>query len=192
MTGTDSVRAGALLLLVGAAACLREPVTPAAVPAAAAFSLAERVGWVHGRCLAIGRDQLARGAPVMVVITDEPQRVRPARIGERTADSSSCPPLLAGRVGVNGKSGVSFYRLDVEGLGRHDMGIAIVDPPATPTVVNGRAKVVLDPKGAEQVFSSCLTSEGVWFRVWSGEANKGEPRWSGYNYLGYDVTPTCP
>jgi hypothetical protein len=190
-----AMRAAASLLLALAlvTACRREPVSLPAAPAATAatFSFAERVGWIHGRCLAIANHTLARGAPVAVIITDEPQRVQPARLGGRTTDASVCPALLEGRAGINAKSEISFYRLEAEALGPRDIGIAIIDPPAMPTVVNGLARLALDPTG-EHVFSSCTTSEGIKYAVWSGQANRGEPRWSGYNYLGYDVTRTCP
>jgi hypothetical protein len=189
-------RAAAPLLLALAlvTACRREPVSAPAAPAptAATFSFAERVGWIQGRCLAIANHTLARGAPVAVVITDEPQRVQRARLGGRTTDASACPALLEGRAAINAKSGISFYRLEAEALGTRDIGIAVIDPPALPTVVNGLARLALDPKAGEHVFSSCTTSEGVKYAVWSGQANRGEPRWSAYNYLGYDVTPTCP
>jgi hypothetical protein len=180
--------------LVVATACGRGPVSPPAIPTrtAAPFSWAERVGWVHGRCVAIANDSLARGAAVVVVITDEPQRVQRARLGERTVDSSVCPALLDGRAAINATSGNAFYRLEGEAPGPGDIGIALVDPPIAPTMSGGLVRLVLDPKAGAQVFSSCATSEGIRYAVWSGQANTGEPRWSGYYYLGYDVTPTCP
>jgi hypothetical protein len=180
--------------LVVATACGHGPVSSPAIPthAAAPFSFAERVGWIHGRCVAIANDTLARGAAVVIVITDEPQRVARARLGERTVDASACPALLDGRAAINGTSGNSFYRLEGEAPGPRDIGIALIDPPAALTMRDGLARLVLDPKGGAHVFSSCVTSEGIRYAVWSERANTGEPRWSGYNYLGYDVTPTCP
>ena len=72
------------------------------------------------------------------------------------------------------------------------MGFGIVTPPANPVVVNGLAQADLDKEGHSEVFSSCATSEGIKFAVWTGQPYRGEPRWSGYYYLGYDSKPTCP
>jgi hypothetical protein len=59
-------------------------------------------------------------------------------------------------------------------------------------VVNGLVQVDLNHDGQSEVFSSCATSEGIKFAVWTGKAYQVEPLWSGYEYLGYDLQPTCP
>jgi hypothetical protein len=93
---------------------------------------------------------------------------------------------------MNAKPGISFYALETESVGSTDMGIGIVEPPASLAVVNGLARVDLNQDGQSEVFSSCATSEGIKFAVWTGKAYQGEPRWSGYYYLDYDLRPTCP
>jgi len=93
---------------------------------------------------------------------------------------------------MNAKPEISFYALEASSVGATDMGIGIVEPPATLAVVDGRARADLDQDGQSEVFSSCATSEGIKFAVWTAKAYQGEPRWSGYYYLGYDLQPTCP
>ena len=93
---------------------------------------------------------------------------------------------------MNAKPGMSFYALETGSVGVSDMGFGIVTPPPNPGVVNGLARVDLDQDGRNEVFSSCATSEGIKFAVWTGKAYQGEPRWSGYYYLDYEMKPTCP
>jgi hypothetical protein len=154
------------------------------------FPFAERIGWVHGPCLAIANSQLSRGMPVALVITDEPQRVEQARIGEPTDSAADCPALAAGRAKTNGEA-LSFYVLGPRTIATTELGLGIVGPPQNPRVVNGRAQVDLNHDGHNELFTSCATSEGIRFAVWTDQANRGEPRWSGYEYLNYDLTPTC-
>jgi len=122
----------------------------------------------------------------------EPQKVQQARSLEQTTDPRTCKALMEGRATMNAKPGMSFYGLEAGNVGSTDMGIVIVEPPARMAVVNGLAQADLDQDGQSEVFSSCATSEGIKFTVWTGRANQGEPRWSGYYYLGYDLQPTCP
>ena len=50
----------------------------------------------------------------------------------------------------------------------------------------------LNGDGVAETFTQCASSEGLWFRVWSGPAYKGTPLWSGYYYLADDTEVTCP
>jgi hypothetical protein len=186
------VRAAILMLIAAAISCGRrsEPGQPAA--AIAAFSFTEGIGWWHGSCLAITNANLARGTPVALVIMAEPQAVQQARIQERTNSPAACQALMEGRGAVNAKPGMSFYTLEAAGLASTDMGFGIVPPPVNPVVVNGLAQADLDQDGHREVFSSCATSEGIKFTVWTEQSYRGEPRWSGYYYLDYDTKPTCP
>lgn len=93
---------------------------------------------------------------------------------------------------MNTKRAMSFYALEAGGVSPTDMGIGIVGLPANPTVVNGLARVDLDQDGRTEVFTSCAVREGIKFAVWTDRAYEGEPRWSGYEYLDYDMKPTCP
>lgn len=157
-----------------------------------AFSYDQRIGWLHGPCLAISNPKLTPGTAVAVVITGEPQTVERAQIQGQTDSSETCSALIPGRAKLNAKPGISFYTLGSGKIANTDMGIGIVAPPANPTVVNGLARVDLDRDGGSEVFSSCTTSEGIKFGVWTDKAYQGKPRWSGYYYLGYDMTPSCP
>lgn len=93
---------------------------------------------------------------------------------------------------MNAKRGVSFYKFETGNISPTDMGFGIVKPPVNPAIVNGLARVDLDQDGHSEVFSSCATTEGIKFAVWTEKAYQGEPRWSGYYYLDYETKPTCP
>jgi hypothetical protein len=180
------------ILTIAAVSCgrVREQGQHAAV--GVAFQFGERIGWLHGACLAISNPNLANGTPVVLVITGEPQKVQQARIQAQTNSPATCQALMEGRAKLNAKPGMSFYALETESVGSTDMGFGIVAPPANPVVVNGQARVDLDQDGRSEVFSSCATSEGIKFAVWTEKAYQGDPRWSGYYYLDYESTPTCP
>ncbi len=185
------------ILLLAAVSCGRtsdrrtsETKQPASAPAVA-FSFAQRIGWFQGPCLAISNPHLARGTSVALVIMGEPQKVQQVRSLEQTTDPAMCKALLQGRAKMNAKPGISFYTLEPGGVGATDMGIGIVEPPAL-TVADGLVRVDLDGDGQSEIFTSCATSEGIKFGVWTTKAYQGEPRWSGYYYLGYDLQPTCP
>jgi hypothetical protein len=186
------LRAAIPILIVAAVSCGRVSEQGQSAAVSAAFPFGERIGWLHGPCLAISNPNLARGAPVVLVITGEPQKVQEARIEQRTDSPATCKALMEGRAAVNAKPGMFFYALEPGSVGSTDMGFGIVAPPANPAVVNGLARVDLDRDGHSEVFSSCATSEGIKFAVWTEKAYQGEPRWSGYYYLDYDVKPTCP
>jgi hypothetical protein len=189
---TDAPRVNTRILAVVAILCLcvGHPGPPAA--AIEAFSYDEQIGWLHGPCLAISNAKLTPGTPVAVVIMGDPQTVERAQIQGQTTSSEICSALIPGRAKLNAKPGISFYALGPGNIANTDMGIGIVAPPANPTVVNGLVRVDLDRDGGSEVFFSCTTSEGIKFSIWTDKAYQGEPRWSGYYYLGYDVTPNCP
>jgi hypothetical protein len=129
---------------------------------------------------------------VTLVITGEPQKIEQATIGTSTTSPADCQALKQGRALMNAKPGVAFYKLSSAQLSASDMGFGVVNSPTTPTLVSGVAQMDLHHNGHPQVFSSCATSEGIKFSVWTDKAYQGEPSWTGYNYLGYDITPTCP
>lgn len=197
-------RAGslALALLVVTTACSRsgnqavQALQPAHAPAAAAdrssFPMEEQIGWFHGRCLALTNAQFAQGAPMWLVLTNDPQTVIAAKLGSATSSADTCKPLLDDRVEENTKPGVVFYSVEAANLQPTDMGIGIVGSSARPEIVNGRARVDFEKGGHTVVFSSCTTTEGVRFAMWNDTPYQGEPRWSGYYYLGYESPPNCP
>lgn len=156
------------------------------------FAFDQRIGWLDGPCLAIADSGLAIGTVLAVVLTDEPQSVRRAQLGAPTDAATTCRALLPGRAAMNAKPGMFFYDVTGDSIDTDVMGIGIVSPDTTPAIVGGAAQADLDEDGVREVFSSCATSEGIRFNVWSDQANKGSPRWSGYYYLDYDTTPNCP
>lgn len=187
--------AAILILFTAAFSCHKEKGSEAKQPAAAAavaFPFTERIGWFQGPCLAVSNQHLAAGTPVALILTGEPQKIQPARILEPTTSPATCKALLPGRAATNATTGITFYALGGGSLGATDTGIGIAEAPTGLTVVNGLAQVDLDQDGRSEVFSSCTTSEGIRFAVWTGKTYQGEPRWSGYYYLGYDLQPTCP
>lgn len=186
------LRAAMPILIVAAISCGRVSELGHHTVAGVAFPFGERIGWLHGPCLAISNPNLAQGTPVVLVITGEPQKVARTRIQEKTNSPAMCQALMQGRATTNAKPGMSFYALETGSVGSTDMGFGIVAPPSNPVVVNGLARVDLDRDGHSEVFSSCATSEGIKFDVWIDKAYQGEPSWSGYDYLDYEMKPNCP
>lgn len=103
-----------------------------------------------------------------------------ARIQGRADGPDGCPALLEDRRDANRAHRLSFYRVEPALLSGSL-------PPAD-------ADAVLDTNGdgRRDTFSQCTTAEGVQFSVWADDVGQGEPLWSGYYYLGYDVQPDCP
>lgn len=183
-----------LTLLLAAMSCQKgtEARQPEQAAPSAAFAFTERIGWFQGPCLAISNQHLVPGTSVTLVVMAEPQKVQQARSLEQTTDPKTCKALLPERAAMNAKPGISFYALPPGSVDSTDIGIGIVEAPANATVTNGLAQLDLNRDGQSEVFSSCATSEGIKFAVWSGTPYQGQPRWSGYAYLGYDLKPTCP
>jgi hypothetical protein len=164
-------------LLVGIAAgssCGRAPAQSTAPPINARF------GWIASGCLAIADDTLAAGTPLTVVALGDRTSVIDLRVLARGTAERRCPVRAAAAAA---DPALRFYTLS----GPIDVGIAIIG-----TV--GRTGDAVDVNGdtrADQ-FTRCTASEGVSFAVWTNGRFVGEPFWSGYEYLGYDVEPDCP
>jgi hypothetical protein len=189
------MRARTLVLLLVAMSCGcrgQDSAPPPAPPAAATTSsvtasaapLGMRLGWVTGSCLAIANQSLPPGSPITVASLDDKAAIVDGRVGGVTASEAICPALLPDRR-VHNASKWSFYELKLSAP--VDLGIGVI----------GEARAVtggldLNGNGAPEKFTQCASSEGVWFRVWSGPAYQGTPLWSGYYYLGYDTEVTCP
>ena len=182
----------AILLMVAAVSCERKSNLGQHAAVSGEFPFSERIGWLHGPCLAIANPNLAHGTPVALVITATPQRVLQTQIQEQTNSPGACEALMEGRGTRNAKAGMSFYKLETGSVDSSEMGFGIVKPPSNLSVVNGLAQVDLDQNGHNEVFSSCATTEGIKFAVWTDKAYQGESRWSGYYYLDYETKPTCP
>jgi hypothetical protein len=184
-----AARVLALLLVAMSCGCRGQdsappPLPPPTATTASAAPLGMRLGWLTGSCLATANKSLAPGSPITVVSLDDNAPIVDGRVGAETASDATCPALLPDRRTQN-ESKWSFYELKLSAP--VDLGIG----------VTGEAKAVtggldLNGDGAPEKFTQCASSEGVWFRVWSGPAYQGTPLWSGYYYLGYDTEVTCP
>ena len=175
------------LLSVVASSCGRGEPRAASVP----FVYDQRIGWMHGPCLAITNADLKPGTPVALVTMGAPQKVANATIQDRTTSATTCPGLSGDRASqLDPKT--AFYTLQGASIVSTDMAIGIINPPSAPTIQNGIAMVDLEQNGISEIFTSCTATEGINFYVWPGKAYSGEPRWTKYYYLGYDMTPNCP
>ena len=172
------VSATLLVLVSGVLACAR--------PAQDATATT-RIGWVMSGCLAISGDSIADGTPVTVVAlgTGDTATVVDARVTGRGTLERKCPVRAAA---ASGDGSLRFYTLSTPASGPIEVGIAMVGPVARK---DGGVDVNGDDR-ADQ-FTRCTASEGISFAVWTnGRPHTGEPVWSGYEYLGYDVEPDCP
>jgi hypothetical protein len=158
----------------------------AAVSPGAADALERRLGWTDDACLAIANPALAVDTPIVVVSLDaKPPALVDGRIVASTDSSEICAPLRDERRAANMVAGAAFYEVMLSDTVKS--GIAVV---GTAKRVGGGLDV--DGDGRSEIFTQCVTSEGVSYQVWRDVAYQGKALWSGYYYLGYDTEPTCP
>lgn len=146
------------------------------------------IGWLHGSCIALAAADVAIGTGVVLVSLDGPrQALTSGRISGRADDTASCPALLEDRRAANRANALSFYR--IKPAPTTELAIGVLSGHSDLADVD----VVLDTNGdgRRDTFSQCSTAEGVQFSVWADKAGSGEPLWSSYYYLGYDVQPDC-
>src|SRR5688572_4055558 len=163
-----------LVLASGVLTCARSPTDAPGTT---------RIGWVTSGCLAVSGDSIANGTAVTVVALDDDDRttVTEARVTGAGTAERKCPVRPAA---ATGDTNLRFFTLSSP----IDVGIAIVGPVS-------RKNGGVDVNGDDQAdqFTKCTASEGISFAVWtSGRPHVGEPFWSGYEYLGYDLEPDCP
>ncbi len=156
------------------------------------FNVSDRIGWLHGNCLAIKDSGLKKGTKLTVIKLGKPQSVSEAKILRPVQSGDQCHALLEGRKTVNLSEGNSFYL--VTSLDKDDLGLAIgiINPKTTISSTNGMVHTDVNGDGVEDYFTQCSTSEGMSFSIWSKSPYKGEPLWSAYYYLDYDVEANCP
>jgi hypothetical protein len=176
--------------LFTATAC--SALTPDLSPQPQLFEFRSRVGWLEDTCLAINNPHLAAGANVTVVRLGTPQSIIAAKVLKRTTSGDECKALIEGRRDANLRHGAFFYLVAVPSAHTSGMGIGIVGELPALSIDNGMVRGDLDGDGRDEFFSTCMTSEGLNFAVWSGEPYDGKLSWSAYYYLDYDVHPTCP
>lgn len=156
------------------------------------FDFATQVGWTHGNCLAIKNTALDANQSVTLVTLSDPQSLVFAKINGITHSPSDCYALLADRAGINLDQGRVFYKLNLPEADTDFIAIGVLDTADRIRQVDNTIQADLDGDGKGDVFTSCDSSEGINFSIWKEHANQGEPVWTDYYYLGYDITPTCP
>jgi hypothetical protein len=161
--------------------------------------LGARVGWISD-CLVIHNHDLQPGTPVTIMTIGDSDRfsadrVLDLRLTGRIVDKASseeiCHLLADDRRAVMDPGNVSFYTvaLDDGRFMNPEEGVfgVVVVGPAPPGAFD------FDGNGAADSFTACQYYEGFGFRVWSGEPYVGEPLWSDYYYLGYEIEEIdCP
>ena len=145
----------------------------------AADALDQKIGWLHGQCLAIRADGLPSGSTIRLVLLDEPQTMGSGTVEAAAADGSQCFALMDDRRKVNQAVGYHFYT--VATTSPVELAIGMVTDKQAPELDLNKAH-----------FSYCSTGEGVQFSVWPAEAHQGKPLWQGYYYTGYDTEADCP
>lgn len=162
-----------LVLASGVLTCARSPTNA---------PVTTRFGWVTSGCLAISSDSITSGTTVTVMaLDDDKTTVTEALVTGRGTADRKCPVRPAA---ATGDTNLRFYTLSSP----IDVGIAMVGP-----VSRKNGGVDVNGDGHADQFTKCTASEGISFAVWtSGRPHVGEPFWSGYEYLGYDLEPDCP
>ena len=163
-----------LVLASGVLACARAPQDAA---------VTTRIGWIASGCMAISDDSITDGTPVTIVAFGNGDRTTmvEARVTGRGTAKRKCPVRAAA---ASGDGSLRFYTLSSV----VDAGIAIVGH-----VVRTDGGIDVNGDDRADLFTRCMASEGISFAVWTnGRPHAGEPFWSGYEYLGYDVEPDCP
>ncbi len=131
----------------------------------------EKMGWLHGNCLAIKDSHIPAHSKLSIILLDEPKSVSTGEVLGPAKSGEQCYPLLEDRRMANIGTGYSFYLVNTKA--QINLAIGTVDKEIDTHRYN---------------YSYCTTSEGVQF-----SANEGSKTiWSGYYYLGYDSESTCP
>jgi hypothetical protein len=143
-------------------------------------------------CLAVADPDLAPGTPVQIVRLAQPQRIVAADIEAPATSALECKPMLEEREGLVDSRPAHYYTVTQWSDDPAEMAVGVVGDPTALNVVDGRARIDLNGDGEQEVFAVCATSDGIRFGLWTAEPYRGDPIWSGYYYLGYDLEPSCP
>lgn len=181
-----------VVFIVAATACVLLMACASTAAPSSSSSTSEvspSIGWLHGGCIALSAAEVAVGTGVVLVSLDGPrQTLTSVRISEHADDVEGCPALLEDRSAANRANALSFYR--VEPVPTTELAIGVLSGRSG--IVDVDAVLDTNGDGRRDTFTQCSTAEGVRFSVWADKAGHGEPLWSGYYYLGYDVQPNCP
>lgn len=157
-----------VLLIPILTACASNSIAEDSVPTQAET---EKMGWLHGNCLAIKDSHIPTHSKLSIILLDEPQSVTKGEVLGPATSGEQCYPLLEDRRTINVDAGYSFY---------------LVNTKAQVNLAIGSVGKKIDTHRYN--YSYCTTSEGVQFSTSEG----GKTIWSGYYYLGYDSESTCP
>jgi len=152
-------------------------------------SLSKKVGWLHGKCIAIRNTDIAKGTNLLIVRLGDKVDVIEAKILHKTESEIDCYAMMADRKSVNLASGAIFYV--VSSPQALETGIGVLDDnkesPVWDLIIESKKNIVSLRK-----FTQCATSEGLQFNVWNGSPYKSKAVWTGYYYVGYDIEANCP
>jgi hypothetical protein len=132
------------------------------------------------------------GTKITLIKFTEPQSILETELQGKGSAESGCFALFEDRIAMNQKKQRSFYSVALPESETNMMAIGIVGQDNTVSIKDRKATADLNADGAPEVFSSCQSSEGMKFFVWSEKAYQGSPLWSDYYYLGYDMQADCP
>jgi hypothetical protein len=161
--------------------------------AAELLHLEERVGWMHGDCLAIRNGKIQPGTAIQVVLLSKAQEIIDAKAtGSVGEPNNECFALLSDRAEINRQDGRFFYKLDIDKQPPNTMAIGLVAASVQARKRDSLVEFDLNNDGVTEHAGTCLTTEGVQFYVSSNAEFDDKALWSDYYYLGYDNKPTCP
>lgn len=170
------------------------PLSARSTDRVAPFDYNGHIGWIHGRCLAVKRADIAPGMSVQVLSLGSPQETTNATIVGPAGPESGCLALLPERAKINQKKGRSFYTID---LGKPDnfaanfMAVGLLGYTGELVREVDAVHVDINNDGKQETARVCQTREGVKFSVVPSDPRNPTPVWQDYYYLGYDTQPTC-
>jgi len=157
--------------------------------------ITKHTGWFYNDCLVIQAPDLPTGTMVTLVDGEAINSTYISKIIGPAKNADKCPPLAEDRKSVNTQGGKSFYLISKSKKIKEEstfiFGIAVVldNNNASASISE---TLDLNNDGIQDSFSSCASSEGINFDIWSAIPYKSKNIWNGYYYLGYDIDPNCP
>ena len=133
--------------------------------------------------LSIDGPALATGATLTVVGADEPQVMQRIVVLRRLPESD---PMFS-RLAPGSRYEVALA------AGSQRLPYLAVAFSGSPEFERAGLLIALRLAGMSKAVyvRSCTSSEGIHLTLWEGEALRGRRLWHAYQYLGYDVAPSC-
>ena len=154
------------------------------------MDISSQIGWIDNKCIAIKNAHIKKGTVISIVSLDTEQEILSGTIQDKTEKGSHCPALLEDRKAVNTADGYSFYT--VQTTSQLELAIGLLNKQTKLKKANKIVVADVNGDGKQDVFTLCASSEGLHFDIWTEKPYAGEPIWSGYYYLAYDIEPNCP